>query len=234
MNYIDYIMLSILSICLLIGVYNGFVASGLGFLASLFSWLTSLMFYPLLSKFLVYRYPDLIKNLIYYTEGASKVRSLEEQALAVSSLTKEQIVDIVISAQLPPPFDRLLLYNMLNKTLPHLTTVGEYFNYSIAYIILNIMCLIALFVVIRVVCQIGLSITKEVAGLPVLKKYDGLAGAGVGLLRGMFLIFLLFSFVPVILILAPLDIIYSLIENSLMGKFFFKANIFTNFVKGFV
>ncbi|MDN5276225.1 MAG: hypothetical protein PWR01_190 [Clostridiales bacterium] len=234
MNYIDYIILSILSICALIGVYNGFVASGLGFLSSLFSWLTSLIFYPLLSKFLVHQYPDLIKNLIYYTEGASKVQSIEEQALLVSSLTQEQIINIVTRAQLPPPFDRLLLYNMLNETLPHLTTVGEYFNYSVAYIILNIICFITLFVIIRVVCQIGISITKEVAGLPALKKYDGLAGAGVGLLRGMFLIFLLFSLVPVILTLAPLDIIYSLIENSLLGKFFFKSNIFTNFIKGFV
>lgn len=234
MNYIDYIILFILSICLLIGIYNGFVASGLGFLSSLFSWMASLVFYPLFSKFVAHRYPDLIKSLIYYTEGASKVQSLEEQALAVASLTQEQIADIVTRAKLPPPFDRLLLYNMLNKTLPNLTTVGEYFNYSIAYIILNIMCLIALFVIIKVICQIALSITKEIMGFPVLKRYDGLAGAGVGLLRGMFLISLLFSFVPIILILAPLDIIYSLIENSLLGKFFYKSNIFTNFVKGFV
>lgn len=234
MNYIDYIILSILSICLLIGIYNGFVASGLSFLSSLFSWLTSLIFYPLLSKFLVHKYPDLIKNLIYYTEGASKVQSIEEQALAVSSLTHEQLVNIVTRAQLPPPFNRLLLYNMLNKTLPNLTTVGEYFNYSIAYIILNIICLVALFMIIRITCQIGISIAKEVVGLPVLKKFDGLTGAGVGLLRGVFLMFLLFSIVPLILVLAPLDIIYSLIEDSLFGKFFFKVNIFTNFVRGFV
>lgn len=234
MNYVDYIVLSILSICLLIGVYNGFVVSSLGFLSSLFSWLVSLTFYPSLSKFIIQRYPDLIKNLIFYTEGASKVKSIEEQALVVSSLTQEQIIDIVNRAKLPPPFDRLLLHNMLNKTLPDLTTVGEYFNYSIAYIILNIICFITLFLIIRIICQIGISITREVIGLPVLKKYNGLAGAGVGVLRGFFLISLLFSLVPIILILVPLDIIYLLIENSSMGEFFFETNIFTNFIRGFV
>ncbi|MFO7153992.1 MAG: CvpA family protein [Caldicoprobacter oshimai] len=234
MNYIDYIILAVLSICALIGIYNGFVASALSFLSSLFSWLASLIFHPLLSKFLVHRYPDLIKKLVYYTEGASKVQSIEEQALHVSSLTEEQIIDIVTRAQLPPPFDRLLMFNMLNGTLPHLTTVGEYFNYSVAYIILNILCFITLFVMIKITCQVITSITREVIGLPALKKYDWVAGAGIGLIRGIFLMFLLFSLVPVILALVPLDMIYSSIENSFLGKFFFKLNIFTNFIKGFV
>lgn len=234
MNYIDYAMLAILSICLLVGLYNGFVVSSLGFLSSLFSWLTSLVFYPLLSKFIAHRYPDIIKNLIFYTEGASKIQSIEEQALVVSSLTQDQIIDIVNRAKLPPPFNRLLLHNMINNTLPDLATVGEYFNYSIAYIILNILCFLALFLIIRIICQIAISIMREVVGLPVLKRYNGLAGAAVGLLRGSFLISLIFSLVPIILILAPLDIIYTLIEDSPMGKFFFKINIFTNFIRGSV
>lgn len=232
MNHIDYIILFVMLIFALIGAYNGCVVSGLGLLSSIFSWITSFIFYPVLSKFIVHHHPNLIKTLIYYTEGASKIQSIEEQVLLVSSLTREQITNIVDRAQLPPPFNRLVLANMLNKALPHLSTVGEYFNYSIAYIILNIVCFIALFLIIRMICQIGISIAKEVFGLPSLKNYDGLAGAVIGILRGMFFVSLLFSLVPVILTLTPVDTIYSLIENSLMGRFFFKSNIFTNLIRG--
>jgi hypothetical protein len=233
-NYIDYGILAVLFIFALIGMYNGFVVSALGFLSSFFSWLVSLIFYPLVSKFLVYKYPDLIQKLVYYTEGASKIQSVEERAIPVLSLTKEQMANMVKNAQLPPPYDRLLLSNLINTRFQHFSSVGEYFNYTVAYIILNILCFVSLFVIIKIICIVAISIAKEVVGLPVLKRYDQLSGAGIGFVGGIFFVFLLFSLVSVLLMLIPLDIVYTYLENSLFGNFFLKSNIFTNFIRGFV
>jgi uncharacterized membrane protein required for colicin V production len=232
LNYIDYGILAIIFITTLIGIYSGFVVSALNIVSTFFSWLASVVFYPILSKFLTLKYPDLLEKIIHYSEGSSRIHSIEDRMLLVSNLTEEQITNIINRAQLPPPFNRLLFSNLVNHRLEHLETLGEYFDYTIAAVILNIAAFILLFLIIRAILLIIISVAKEVIGLPVLKEFDGAFAAGLGVIRGIFCMFLVFAVLPLILILAPLDIIYTFIENSFLGKFFFESNIFTNAVKG--
>ncbi|NLW00338.1 MAG: CvpA family protein [Clostridiales bacterium] len=233
MNYIDYFTLTILFISSLYGIYNGFVASALGVISFFISWLGSFIFYPLLAKILVSSHPDLLDRIIHYTEGASKIELFEERTLSVISLSQEQINSIVGRAKLPSPFDRLILSNLNDLRFDNLSSIGDYFNHTVACIILNMICFLLLFVFIRIVCAVLISIAKEVFGLPVLKRNDHLFGALLGIINGIFLVFFLASLVPMFLTLAPFDNIYKYIEESMISNFFFKYNIFTNVVKGY-
>jgi hypothetical protein len=208
--------------------------SVLGFLSFCISWAGSLLFYPILSRLLVNKYPDLLDRIIHFTEGASRIESIEERATSVFSLNHEQIANIVDRAKLPPPFNRLVFSNLNELRFNDLNNIGDYFDHTIACIILNMLCFLLLFVVIRIVCTVIISIAKEVIGLPVLKRYDQIFAAALGILNGMFLIFFLASLVPMVLTLAPFDNIYKYIENSMFGNFFFEYNIFTNLVRGYL
>jgi uncharacterized membrane protein required for colicin V production len=69
-------------------------------------------------------------------------------------------------------------------------------------------------------------------GLPVLKQMDWLLGAAFGFVRGFLVVNLLFLFLSVVLILVPVDLLRSYIENSLMADFFTEFNIFSAFLRG--
>jgi len=234
MNYIDYFILAILFISALYGIYNGFVVSFLGAISFFISWIGSFIFYPLVSKLLLVKYPDLLDKIIYYTEGASRIKSIEQTAISAFSLNQNQITDIVNRAELPPPFDRLILSNLTNQNIDQISTVGDYFNYTVASIILNMICFLLLFVIIRIVCSILISIAKDVVGLPVLKRNDQVLAAVMGVINGAFLVFFIVSLVPILLTLAPFENFYTYIEDSTLSNFFFKYNIFTNLVKGYI
>ena len=75
------------------------------------------------------------------------------------------------------------------------------------------------------------SISKTVVNC-LLKKFDGAAGAGFGIIRGFFIIYLIFALIPVLLVLAPTDIFTELLDGSKLADFFHYTNIFTSFVRG--
>ena len=95
-------------------------------------------------------------------------------------------------------------------------------------------CFLLLFVIIRIVCSILISIAKDVVGLPVLKRNDQVLAAVMGVINGAFLVFFIVSLVPILLTLAPFENFYTYIEDSTLSNFFFKYNIFTNLVKGYI
>ena len=85
---------------------------------------------------------------------------------------------------------------------------------------------------LKLVFIVIISIYKTVNDLPVLRKHDSLAGAGMGLIRSFFILNFIFALVPILLVLAPADIINDFIEGSKLAGFFHHSNIFTAFVRG--
>jgi hypothetical protein len=133
--------------------------------------------------------------------------------------------------QLPNPFSRILISDF-SQTLEGIRTLGEYFDSTMAIVIINIFSFLILFFLVKVVFIIIVSISKTVANLPVLKKFDSAAGAGFGIVRGFFIVYLVFALVPILLVLAPTDIINEFLDGSKLADFFHHTNIFTNFVRG--
>jgi len=150
MNYIDYGILAVIGISSLIGMYYGFTVSFLNILSYICSWLGSLILYPVLSKFIVNRYPDFLDKLIYYTEGASKI-SMDERTISVASLSQEKISEIINISGLPSPFNKLLESNLLKGSIQGLENLGQYFDYTIANVIINLISFLVIFFIIKII-----------------------------------------------------------------------------------
>jgi len=232
MNLLDYLILATLAISSVIGMYNGFVISVMNIVSFFISWIGAFMFYPLLSQYIFSS--RLYQSVLYYTSGSSKITSIEERAIPVSTLNPAQIEEIINSVQLPTPFDKLVQSNLLHNSIKHAQSLGEYFDYSIANIIVNIFSFLVIFFAVRIIFLVLISLLKNLTDLPVLKQFDSLFGLALGFVRGILIVFILFAVIPIFLTLVPFDLITQYIDHSLLGRFFFEFNIFTNFVKGII
>ena len=233
MNYIDIAILAVIGISTLLGMYNGFTVSLLNIASYFCSWIGSLILYPAVSKFIINRYPDFLEKVIYYTEGASNI-PMDDRFISVASVGQEKISQIVNMSGLPYPFNKILESNLLKGSIQGLESIGQYFDHIIANIIINLISFLVVFFVIRVIFLIAISIAKNIMNLPVLKHFDSLMGAGLGAIRGILILILLFALVPILLALAPIDIIYKYIEESIFAQFFLKGNLFTTFLRGVI
>ncbi len=233
MNLLDISILAIMAISIVVGIYNGFGISVLHLGSFIVSWLVAFLFYPAVSRLLIHIFPDLVDKLVYYTDGATNIVSIPDRSIAVANMSPEAVRAFVENANFPPPFDRVLEWNITNQALNHLQTTGEYFNYTVANVIINIASIIILFLFIKLLFTIAISIYKGISKLPVLKQFDGVMGGVFGLARGLVVLFLLFAVVPVVLSLAQVGALNEYVEASGLARFFINHNIFSGIIRGF-
>jgi len=232
MNIVDFFILGILGISIFVGAYKGFVESILNLVSFFFCWIGALVFSPRLSDYIIERHPYIIQTLITFSEGALRIDSVIERALPVSAISDGRISELVNEARFPYPFDRILLSNLQNEVFENLQTLGDYFNHTIASVILSILSFVTIYLVLRILFSLLISVAKGIAGLPVLKQLDGILGAGLGLLRGLIVVSLFFLMLPVIITVVPVDLIKAYVETSLLADLFIEFNIFTMFLGG--
>ena len=71
------------------------------------------------------------------------------------------------------------------------------------------------------------NLIRAVFRFPVLKQADALAGGVFGLLRGVLLCLIVFTLIPLVQTMVPLDIINQLLEESQLAPIFMNGNLIT-------
>ena len=231
MNIIDLAIILVLGFNVLFGAYYGFSVSLFKIISFVLSWFFSLIFHSSLTRYIVSRFPKLISKIVYYSEGSSKT-AFDHKILPVSSLSSEQVVNIVNESGLPNPFSARIQENLINQSLDGLHNIGQYFDYTVANIIMNLISFMILFLSLQLIFTLIISLVKNITELPVLIKYDGVAAAVLGLFKGMLFLNIIFAFVPLLYLLVPADILSIFLDGSKLMKFFMDANLFSSFVKG--
>jgi len=228
-NVIDLFILLIIAVFSVVGSYNGAVLSAFKTVSFVIAWLLSLIFYPLISKLLTSVIPNFLMVISHYADGSSRIPDINSVNMPLSSFSSMQIKQIVNQAQIPNPFSRILIssFGSAGKSI----TLAEYFDTTVAIVIINIASLLLLFLALRFLLSAGISVFRTVKDIPVLDKYDSLVGAGIGVLRGFFAAHFLFALVPIMITVAPIDLITELMDSSLLSGIFYKANMFTLFIR---
>ncbi len=229
MNVIDLFILLIMAVFTVIGSYNGAVLSALNGISFVVSWLLSLLFYPLISRLLMKIIPNFLMVISHYADGSSRIPDINSVNMPVSSFSSAQIKQIVNQAQIPNPFGRILISSF--DSAGGSMTLAEYFDTTVAIVIINIVSFLLLFLALKLLLTIGISVFKTVKDIPILAKYDSLVGAGIGVIRGFFVAHFLFVLVPIMITIAPIDLITEMMDSSLLSGIFYKANMFTLFIR---
>ena len=226
MNFIDIAILLVLGITILGGLYRGFVSTVYNIGATIVSLVAARVCIPLVSG-LIKGSADLFNMMLYYTEGSEYVAitDVELTRAPIAGISAEQLHTVLQNADMPLPMDRCVIKNIASEAFraSGVTTLGDYFNQTIVCVVINILALLAVFAIVRILLGFvvrGMEYGR--GGFPVLTRADGVIGAGLGLIHGVLLLFVIFLLVPVALTVLPK--LYEFLSESFFGEFFYKAN----------
>ena len=229
---VDLIILLILAIALLAGYYRGVVYSAISLGLSILSFAMALFLCTTLSG-LVQKRQNLYEMMLYYFEGYEYINetSVELVHVSASQIGERELAVVVKNADIPSPFDAAITRNVKNQVYERrgIYSLGDYFNQTLVDTVLNILSLLVLFLIFRLILGFVLRLIDfGAAGLPRLRRFDAPLSCGIGLLHGIFLVFVLFMLVPLMLVVVPKLIKY--IDGSFLGGFFYKANLLLKMV----
>ena len=229
MNIVDYVIIGIVAISVLFGLYRGFVSSVLSMGGGLLSFLASFALYPKLAA-LIQNNAELQRTLLHYTDASSRIGDLELALTNVVSLGREGIQKVLGNVNLPAPLDTILqvnLENLVYGTQGAVTTVSDYVSQTILQASINIICFLVCFIGLYIVFSLAANLIRAIFRFPVLKQLDSLAGGVFGLLRGVLLCLAVFTLVPLVQTMLPMDLINDLIAESQLAPIFMNGNLIT-------
>ena len=229
---VDLIILLILAIALLAGYYRGVVYSAISLGLSVLSFAMALLLCTTLSG-LVQRRQTIYEMMLYYFEGYEYINETSVELVHVSAaqIGERELAVVVKNANMPSPFDEAVTRNVKKQVYEQrgIYALGDYFNQTIVDTVLNILSLLVLFMLFRLILGFVLRLIDfGAAGLPRLKRFDALLSCGIGLLHGILLVFIVFMLVPLMLVVVPKLVKY--IDDSVLGGFFYKANLLLKLV----
>ena len=229
---VDLIILLILAIALLAGYYRGMVYSAISLGLSLLPFVMALLLCTTLSG-LVQKRQSFYEMMLYYFEGYEYINetSVELVHVSVSQIGDRELSVVVKNANMPSPFDEAVTKNVKKQVYQrrNIYSLGDYFNQTIVDTVLNILSLLVLFLLFRLVLGFVLRLIDfGAAGLPRLRRLDAPLSCGIGLLHGILLVFIVFMLVPLMLVVVPKLVKY--IDDSVLGGFFYKANLLLKLV----
>ena len=228
MNIVDYVIIGIVAISVLFGLYRGFGSSVLSMGGGLLSFLASFSIYPKLAA-LIQNNAELQRTLLHYTDASTRIGDLELALTNVVSLGREGIQKVLGNVNLPAPLDTILQVNLEHSVFSNLniSTVGEYVNQTILQASINIICFLVCFIGLYIALSLAMNLIRAIFRFPVLKQLDSLAGGVFGLLRGVLLCLAVFTLVPLVQTMLPMDLINDLIAESQLAPIFMNGNLIT-------
>ena len=232
MNILDIVVLVLLLRYVLNSVYRGFIPSLLNLGGFFVSWIVSFLAYPLLSRALVGS--DFFSSLKFYIEGAERIGNYELVRVPVASISESQLTSIMANAKMPTPYDTAIVNNVKNRAFESqgLTTLGEYFDTTIYNVMINIIAILILFLALRLLLTLITNAVSYSSDLPQLRHFDYTLGGAVGLVRGFFSMHLMFTIVPVALILLPIAPISDLLNSSFTSSIFYSGSLVLRLISG--
>ncbi len=235
MNLLDIAVLALFALFLLAGWYRGFVSTLLSIGAYILSALLAFLLMPLVSNG-VKSSESLYNTMLYYTEGAEFVMdvNVELARTPISSISTEQLNGVMAQVNVPHPIGARITENIATEAFAGqgVTTLGDYFNQTIVCVFINILSFLVLFAAFRLLMAFIIHLLDYAqGGYPVLHTADGLIGSGFGLIRGFLAMFILFTAVPIFMVVLP-TIVTPFIQESFFGAFFYNSNFLLSLMPG--
>lgn len=235
MNIVDFAILGIVGISLIFGLYRGFVNSVFSLLALFVSLVLAYMFFPRLAD-TVKSNDTIVNTLVYYSDASSRIQDLELAGTPVANIPQQVLDEAMNRANLPEPFDTFVRENVAQQVFASVGSlnISDYLNQTIIDASINILCFLACFLVSYIAMTLLIHLLTYMFTLPVLKHFDMLLGGAFGAVRGVFFVFVIFSLVPIIITISPIEGLSELIDNARFSAFFYRDNLLTSIFQGFM
>jgi uncharacterized membrane protein required for colicin V production len=225
---IDIIIIAIIGLCVLFGLYRGFIQSVLNLAGGLASFAGSFWLFPKLSDVLSAN-TGLTRMISTYTDSRSLLGDLDLSNKLVSALSTENITAIVERADLPNPIGTLLGHNLAGQVFSPLgnlaTNVGDYVNQTVISVSINVICFLICFLLCFLALSIVGNLLRAVFRFPVLKQLDTIVGGVFGLLSGVLMCFALLTLLPLLESVVPIPGFREAVEASTLAGYFTNGSL---------
>lgn len=198
MNYlIDLILIAIISLSAFIGYKKGLIKVAFGLVSFILAIVISVALYKPVSNFIVEHTPidDYIEQTIY-------------ERLDSTEITTEETENIVSN----------YFHNLKNAST---NVIAD----SISTTIINISCIIIVFIISKIILLFFKFIGDLISKLPLIKQVNNIAGFLFGLLKGFFIIYVLFALIAILAPIVNINQLLNIINNSIIANIMYNNNI---------
>ena len=216
-NIVDWMILAVIIVSVIYGLHRGFINGVLSLAALIGSAMLAFSLSGDLAAWLQQN-KTLVDTLIYYTDAGSRISNLDLSLLPVSQVTQSALSQILQSANLPAAFEEAFISSFSGAAAT--TNIAQLLSQTIVNVSLSILSFLICFFIAYVVSTFLIHLISYVFELPVLRHLDSLAGGLFGLLRGVMLVFIFFAIVPIVLAVAPVQMVTDLIAASRFAPMF--------------
>ena len=235
MNLIDIAVIGVLALFILHGIYKGFLPTLLSIGAYILAWLAAIVLLPVGSNS-IRGSEKLFNTMLYYTEGSEYVNDVELARKSIDEISTDTLNAVFAKADLPYPMAKNIADNIARESFAEngITTLGDYFNQTIVIVFINILVFIAMFAIIRIILAFIINGVDYAWTLPKLRVADRAIAGGIGLIRGILAVFLLFMLLPIVLIVlqGKFAFLTDMVNDSMMAKFFYRTNSLLSMMPG--
>lgn len=222
MNIIDILILIIIGVNVIFGMHRGFISGVLSVAALIAAAAIAFMTSGDLAAWLKGN-ETLVETLMYYTDAGSRVSNLDLSLMSVSQVSESTLAQIISSANLPAAFESAFITAVAgasSSVTASAVTIAELLSQTIVNVSISILSFLICFFVAYMVATFVIHLVNYVFELPVLRHLDALIGGMFGFVRGVLLVFILFALIPIVLAVAPVEMIEELIAASRLAPMF--------------
>ena len=198
MNYlIDLIVIAIIALSTFIGYKKGLIKVAFGFISFILAIALSVVLYKPVSNF-----------IINYTPIDDYIEQTITERLNSSETTSEETENIVSN-----------YYNNIKNASTNVVADG------ISKTIINISCMLIVFVVSKLILLVFKFLGDLIAKLPLIKQINHAGGFIYGLLKSFIIIYGLLALIAIIAPIADVNDLINMINNTIITNIMYNNNI---------
>jgi len=226
MSILDFIVIAIMLLCILGGVWRGFIRTVLGFANFILAFFLTSLLYPHVGRFLR-NAGGLFESL---KTSTSNMLGIEATIEGRAGAAYYQIIN-----ELPLPASmRATLVDSYSDSLVHdaigATGISDYIAGFLAGIVINIISLVVTFVVIFAALVLITRFLNVVSKLPVINSLNKLLGGALGAAWGLLLTWLVLAVAVIYFAANSGADMVAMLENSPIARPLQEINPITNFI----
>ena len=233
MNIMDILIIAVLGLCVVAGMYKGFLSSLLSTLAFAGSWFAAFRFYDRLVAF-VSGNNAIMESLRSVLDAEEMFKTGSLAAMRVADATDAQLAQAASEINIPLIGD-MFRNNLVGRVFSNLNldTVSDYLTETLLSAFLHVAAFIVVFVAAYFVATLIVNLLNSVFRFPQLKHLDWLLGGAFGAVRGVVILLLVFAVLPAAFTtLENLGVksVQALIAESRFAHYFTETDIVSNFI----
>lgn len=230
MNWCDFVVIGIIVFFAVVGLFKGFIMSVYRLVSFAACAFLSVILSPVLGEVLK-------KTVVYESIKGVAVRNLtiwsrntfsQPASLPAGTTGAETVLG---SMKVPSVFKSAILNNLPSPSeLVDFDSIVNAIGDGFADMVISVLCLIVLFIALRIIFGIFGMFLKKISELPLFKQVNKLGGLVLGAMQGFIIVYILFAILTICNLSPALTPVFEGIESSTIAARFYENNVIINFL----